>query len=126
MGRRRRSRYRSRWLELAPGSGIWPCEIAGAATVTLKQPATGGAAEPTPKGGYVPKPAGVYHASAMLEPSAFQDLAEMLPDLLKITAGMSLKFNLSVTLSDGQELPAETIESVNQLLEQVTGELRLA
>jgi uncharacterized protein len=40
----------SRWLELAPGSGTWPCDFAGAAAVTLKQPAVGGAAEPPPGG----------------------------------------------------------------------------
>jgi len=37
-----------------------------------------------------------------------------------------LKFNLSVTLGDGQEIPSTTIDSVNQLFEQVNDELRLA
>jgi hypothetical protein len=116
----------SRWLELAPGSGTWPCEIVGAATVTLKQPTVSGAAEPVPGGGYTPRPPGVYHASAALEPSAFQDLVEVLPDLIKIAAGVPLKFNLLVTLGDGQEIPSTTIDSVNQLFEQVNEELRLA
>jgi hypothetical protein len=116
----------SRWLELAPESGPWPCDVAGAPSVILKQPAASGAAEPKPAGGYVTRPAGVYHASAALEPSAFQDLAEALPDLLKITAGLPLKFSLSVTLGDGQEIEPATVDSVNQLLEQVNAELRLA
>ena len=28
------------WLEIAPGSGAWPCDAAGASAVTLKQPET--------------------------------------------------------------------------------------
>ena len=28
----------SRWLETAPGSGAWPCEVAGAAAVSLRPP----------------------------------------------------------------------------------------
>jgi hypothetical protein len=30
---------KSRWLETAPGSGAWPCDVAGASAVILKQPA---------------------------------------------------------------------------------------
>ena len=53
-------RSRLELIELAPGSGLWPCEMAGASAVTLKQPsALGAMAEPQP-GGYVPKPKGVY------------------------------------------------------------------
>jgi hypothetical protein len=115
----------SRWLELGPDSGAWPGDVAGAAAVSLKAPAARGAGEPPPQGGYVPRPAGIYHASAGLEPSAFQDFAEVLPDLLKITAGVPLKFSLSVTLGDGQEIAPATVDSVNQLLEQVNAELRL-
>jgi hypothetical protein len=92
----------SRWLELAPGSGTWPCEMAGASAVTLVQPAAGGSAAEPPSGGYTPRPQGAYHGSAALEPSAFQDLVEVLPDLIKIAAGVPLKFDLSVTLGDGQ------------------------
>jgi len=112
----------SRWLELAPGSGAWPCDMAGAAAITLKPPT--GAEEPPP-GGYAARPQGVYHAAAALEPSAFQDLVEVLPDLIKIAAGVPLKLSLSVTLGDGQEIAPATVDSVNELLEQVNVELRL-
>jgi hypothetical protein len=63
--------------------------------------------------------------SAALDASAFQDLVEVLPDLLKISAGIPLQFHLSVTLGDGQEVSPETVGSVNQLLEQVNTDLRL-
>jgi len=34
----------ARWIELAANSGPWPCEIAAASTVTLKQPGASGLA----------------------------------------------------------------------------------
>ena len=112
----------ARWLELAPGSARWPCDIAGAAAVTLTQPAPGGAGEPLPG---EPPPAGVFRATATLEASAFQDLVEVLPDLIKIAAGVPLKFSLSVTLGDGQDVPLAAVNSVNRLLGEVSAELRL-
>jgi hypothetical protein len=113
----------SRWLELAPGSSAWPCEMAGAAAVTLKRPAS--VAEPQPPGGYVPRQQGVFRASAAVEPSAFQDLVEVLPDLIKLAAGIPLQFRLCVTLGDGQEVGNETIVAVNKLLGEVSADLRL-
>jgi hypothetical protein len=113
---------RSHWLEVAPGSGAWPCDVAGASAVILKPPAA--VTEPRP-GPYTPRPQGIYDASAALEASAFQDLVEVLPDLLKIAAGIPLQFRLSVTLGDGQEVGAEKIAAVNKLLETVSTELRL-
>ncbi|MBX6323511.1 MAG: hypothetical protein IRY94_16935, partial [Rhodospirillaceae bacterium] len=116
---------KARWLELAPGSGAWPCDMAGASAVALKQPAApGGMAEPQP-GGYVPKPKGVYTSSAALEPSALQDLVDVLPDVVKAAAGVPLQFQLAVTLGDGQEISTETVESINRLLEEVSSDLRL-
>jgi hypothetical protein len=116
---------KSRWIELAPGSSPWPCEMAAASTVALKQPAGGGAlGEPQP-GPFVPKPKGVYTGSAVLEPSALQDLVDVLPDVIKAAAGVPLQFHLSVTLGDGQEIGSETVESINKLLEEVSSDLRL-
>ena len=116
---------KARWLELAPGSGAWPCDMADASAIELKQPAApGGLAEPQP-GGYVPKPKGVYMSSAALEPSALQDLVDVLPDIVKAAAGLPLQFQLSVTLGDGQEVGPETVESINKFLEEVSPDLRL-
>jgi hypothetical protein len=113
----------SRWLELAPGSGTWPCDLAGAAAVIQKQPAAVG--EPTKPEDYVPRPQGVFHASASVEASAFQDLVDVLPILIKLAAGIPLRFRLSVTLGDGQAVGNETVVAVNKLLETVSTELRL-
>jgi hypothetical protein len=82
-------------------------------------------AEPQPSGEYVPRQRGVFHASAAVEPSAFQDLVEVLPDLIKLAAGIPLQFRLCVTLGDGQQVGNETIVAVNKLLGEVSADLRL-
>lgn len=114
----------SRWLALSPESGPWPCDVAGAAGIILKQPAAGGAAEPTPRE-YTPQPKGVYTCSAALEPSALQDLIDVLPDVIKTAAGIPLQFHLSVTLGNGQEVGSEVIASINQLLKNVSTDLQI-
>jgi hypothetical protein len=116
---------KARWLELVPGSGAWPCEMAGASAVILRQPAAPGEMAESQRGEYVPKPKGVYMSSATLEPSALQDLVDVLPDVVKAAAGVPLQFQLSVTLGDGQEIRTETVESINKLLEEVSSDLRL-
>jgi hypothetical protein len=75
--------------------------MAGAAAVILKQAAS--VTEPTKPGEYGDRPQGVFHASATVEASTLQDLVEMLPDLIKLAAGIPLQFRLTVTLGDGQD-----------------------
>lgn len=116
---------KARWIELAANSGPLPCEMAAAATVTLRQPAgPGGVAEPAP-GGYVPKPRGVYISSAVLQPSELQDLVDVLPDVVKAAVGVPLRFQLQISLGDGEEINSAKVEEVNKLLESVSPELRV-
>jgi hypothetical protein len=91
----------------------------------LKQPAAeSGVTQPQPAG-YVSKPKGVYTCSAALEPSALQDLVDILPAIVKAAAGVQLRFQLHVSLGDGQPVGSETIISINKLLEEVSSDLRL-
>jgi Protein of unknown function (DUF499) len=113
---------KSRWLERAPGSGPWPCDATAAATIILKQPAK--ISERGPEE-YTPRPKGVYTSSATLEPLALQDLIDLLPDIIKIAAGIPLRFHLSVTLGDGQEIGPEIVASVNKLLADINSDLQL-
>jgi hypothetical protein len=116
---------KARWIELAPDSGPWPCEMAAASTVTLKQPAaSGGTAGPVP-GGVVSKPKGVYTSSAVLEPSALQDLVEALPDIVNAAAGIPLRFQLQISLGEGESLSSSKVEEINTLLGSVSPELRV-
>ena len=113
---------KSRWLELAPDSGTWPCEMSGATTISLKQPDQSGGMDEPPKP-YGQK--GVYASKAELEASELQDLVDALPEIIKAAAGVPLRFEISVTLGDGKDLSPETIEALNGLLEEVSSNLRL-
>jgi hypothetical protein len=112
---------KARWIELAPGSGPWPCEMTGASAVMLKQPTAAGGG-----GGQPPlQPKDVYTSSALLEPSAFQDLVEVLPGVIKAAAGVPLRLQLQISLGDGQQIGPGTVEAINKLLEEVSSDLRL-
>ena len=108
----------SRWLEVAPGSGAWPCDVAGSAAVTLKPPADF-------KPQSVSETSGAYTSSAALAPDGLQDLVDALPDIVKAAAGVPLEFRLEVTLGQGKDVAADTVESLNELLKEVTPDLRL-
>ena len=110
----------SRWLEVVPDGGAWPCDAAGAAAVTLKPPAD---FDPVS----VSETKGVYTSSAVLAPDALQDLTDALPDIVKAAAGVPLGFRLEVTLGSGKdkEVASETVESINELLKEVSPDLRL-
>jgi hypothetical protein len=116
---------KARWIELASDSGPWPCEIATASTVTLKQSAaTGGAVGPGGGGG-VSKPKGVCTSSAALEPAALQDLVDALPDIVNAAAGISLRFQLEISVGKGESLSSSKVEEINTLLGSVSPELRV-
>jgi hypothetical protein len=116
---------KARWLELAPDSAAWPCEMSSASSVILKQPTTTHGTSERPPEDYAPTPKDVYIASAALEPSVLQDVVDVLPDIIKAAAGVPLQFRLSVTLGNGQTIDAATVASVNKLLEGVHTDLRL-
>ncbi len=113
----------ARWLALAPDSGPWPCEAAGAAAVTLKEPDAATPGITDQKSDFVPKGARI--GSADLEPNELQDLVEALPDVITAAAGVPLRFHLRITLGDGNDVPPESVTSLNELLEGVNSGLRL-
>jgi len=102
---------KTRWVELAPENGPRPCEMVGASATALKQPAAeGSATEPQP----VSKLKGVYTCSAGLDPSALQDLIDVLPAIVKTAAGVQLRFQFQVSLEDGQPVQSETVVANQQ------------
>jgi hypothetical protein len=117
---------KARWVELDAASSAWPCEMTGAAGIILRQPAQqGGLGEPK-QPPFAAKPNGLYAASASIEPSALQDLVDALPNILKTAAGIPLRFQISITLGDGQPVPPETLDATNKLLAEVSKELRIS
>ena len=116
---------KARWIELAPDSAPWPCQMSAASTVTLKQSAaTGGTVGPRAGGG-VSKAKGVYTSSAALEPAALQDLVDALPDIVNAAVGISLRFQLEISLGKGESLSSSKVEEINTLLGSVSPELRV-
>ena len=104
------------WLKRAPDSGPWPCAAAGAAAVTLVEP---GVPETGPGVGE-DGPA----ASADLEPSQIQDLADVLPEIVQKAADADapLRLHLRITLGGGAS--PDLTEALNRLLAGVSDNLR--
>ncbi len=101
----------SRWLEVTEGSTAVGAEHAG--SLKLGRPKDSPAPEPPPE----PRV-----AQALLEPDGLQDLAERLPELLSAGAGCGLKFSVGVVLDE--DASEEAREALNEVLKQVSEDLR--
>ena len=101
----------SRWLEVTEGSTAVGPEHAS--SLTLRRPRD--TPEPQPS----PQPRVVH---ALLEPDRLQDLAERLPELLSVGAGWGLQFRVGVVL--GEDVPDEAREVLNDVLKQVSEDLK--
>jgi hypothetical protein len=66
---------------------------------------------------------GVYTSSAALQPAALQDLVDALPDIVNAAAGISLRFQLQISLGEGESLSSSKVEEINTLLGSVSPEL---
>lgn len=117
---------RMRLIERAENSGPWPCELADAAKVTLRIPSEVALPVEPPAPPTPPVPPGMVVAESNLRPDEIQNLAEVMGDMLKATAGLELKFKLRIELSGDGEVPDETISKVNEVLKNVADGLQLA
>jgi hypothetical protein len=113
---------RARWIELAANSGPWPCEMAAASTVILRQPAPTISTSRDTAGA---KPRGVYTSSAEIQPNELQDLVEILDDIVKAAVGIPLRFQLQISLGGGEDIDTAKVEAINKLLESVSSQLRV-
>ncbi|MFQ6030870.1 MAG: hypothetical protein ACE5Q6_25675, partial [Dehalococcoidia bacterium] len=105
---------RGRLLERTEDSGPWPCDWPGATGVLIRVPKEVPPQPPPPVGNY---------AEAVLEPAEIQDLADSLGEILKVGAGLELRFIFRVEVSDGTVAP-EQIASLNEALMKTSGKLR--
>ena len=102
---------RSRWLEVLDGSTSASSE--DAAVLKLRRPADAQTPGPSPD----PRV-----ADALLEANEVQDLADRLPDLLSASAGCGLKFRVRVEL--GEDAPAEARDELNEVLGEISDDLK--
>lgn len=112
---------RARWLELAPESGAWPCGISGAQHTVLRKPS--GLDEEGR--GFEARPKGLLIAEANLEAGGVQDLAEQIPQLVQTAIGHNLQFHLRVEFGGEEAPPPETVSTMNELLAEVSEDLKL-
>ena len=99
--------------------------MAAASTVTLMQPRASGGMANSATGTYGSKPKGVYTSAALLQPNQLQDLVDVLDDIVKAAVGVPLRFQLQISLGDGEDVGSTKVEEVNKLLESVSPALRL-
>lgn len=114
--------FRARVIERTPESGPWPCESSGAGSVKVRLVSGKTSTPPPPP----PLPTGTRRGrEGVLKPNQFQDLVDVMPELLKATAGHDVAFRLVVEVG-GKQAPSErVVEAVNRILGGVTDDLKL-
>lgn len=112
------------FAELADGSAAWPCELYGAKSVTIQVAASkpsgaGGSQGGSMGDGAMPNK---LTATAALEPSEIQDLAEAVPRLLELKAKSKtpITFTVRIEVGNGEQTPASDVaEQVNEVLQGI-------
>ena len=117
---------RARWIELSRDSASWPCSFANAQHVILQVPAPELVREGQGRlRGCGGKPKGLLSAEAVLEANGIQDLADQIPGITKAAVGTELKFNVRVDFGGETPPDPEAVKKINELLSEVSDELRL-
>ncbi len=107
----------ARWLEVVPGSGTWPCDLAAAKEVKLRTPSKTPPPPPGPE---------VYLGSARLEPNELQDFADALDEIVQAAVGVGLEFRLEIQLGDeARNVPPGTVDKINESIGEICPGLQL-
>jgi hypothetical protein len=80
---------------------------------------------PTPAPTPTPPKSGNLTAAASLRAHQVQELAEQMPALTKAAVGLDISFYLGIEIGNSPALSEEVIEKINQVLQQVSEELKL-
>jgi len=118
--------FHAHYLERTIDSKPWPCDYGDAQWIKVRVPQST-AAPTTPlstSSSYAtPMPAGKRIAEAEMQPNQLQDLAEMMGELLSAAGEYDLKFHLRIEVDE--KIPAEVVEKLNQLLDDVNNKFIL-
>ncbi len=124
----------ARFIELTAGSAPWPCELPSARGVKLKVSSITQSVTAVSAGrsvgdvGTVAPASGTRIASGHFEPSQIQDLAELIPSLLSVSAkaGVTLKFHVQLEIGESRQPSSDdAIKALNKVLEQVGENFRV-
>ncbi len=112
--------FRARLLNREADGADWPCDYSRASGVSIALPQAGAAPPPQ-------APASDTRASAevALKPNQLQDFVDVLPDILKATAGLEMSFRMTVEVRGKERPPDKTVANINKLLETVDQSLRV-
>ena len=119
------SAIRARWIELTSDSAEWPCDLAGAQHVTFQVPAEEAHDPGKNLYGRGTGPSGMPRGEAILEANGIQDLADQVPALLQAAVGTNLRFTVRIEASGESAPTPEALEKINQLLGEVSEDLRM-
>ena len=121
----------ARFIALSDDSAPWPSDLPAAQTVKIKL-ATAGTGGGTGGGGTGGGTGGTQPtmlvASAELEPSEIQDLADLVPQLLdfKAKAKLPMRFHVRLEVGDGTQKPSPTAaKELNDLLSEMKDDFRV-
>ena len=115
---------RARWIELSDSNITWPCDFNGAQHVVLQIPQNEKIREDE-KDRYQPTPSGTLIAEAALEANGIQDLADQIPEIAKAAIGNSITFNVRIEFSGETPPNPEQVQKINELLSEVSDDLKL-
>jgi len=112
---------RARFIELAPDSAQWPCDLAVAHHLKLRMVSDKPTVTVTTTKPEV-KP-GVRVAEAELQSNQIQDFADAIGDLQKAAVGHGLNFRLRIELGGEKPAPDKIVVEVNHILGAIKGDL---
>ena len=114
---------KARWIERAADSGPWPCEMAAASTVTLKQPADRWHGWAVPAAMSLnPRVSILFSSASAVRIARFGGRSAR---HRQRRSRHSAPFPIQISLGEGESLTSRKVEEVNKLLGSVNPELRL-
>ena len=119
------SAIRARWIEPTRDSAEWPCDLAGAQHAILQVPVDGAREKEKPLYGSGSGSRTSPRAEAVLEADRVQDLADQVPELLKAAVGNDLRFTVRIEVGGATAPSPEAVAKINDLLAEVSEDLRL-
>jgi hypothetical protein len=109
------------------GSGTWPTDFPGSGSVTIQLPPEKRAGATTGSGTTQPiVPADTrVSPEVALKANQLQDLTDLVPDLLRATAGNELTFSLKLAIKGHQRPKDDVVRTVNEMLKDVASGLEV-
>jgi hypothetical protein len=116
--------FRAHLIERLEASAPWPTDYSRASDVKLRLATERPRPEPPARVPTLPPGTTASH-EAILRPDQIQDLAELVPDLIKMTAGYELGFGLRVVVKGKDRPPTSIAEGINKVLAEIGADLHL-